>query len=168
MLVTSSVSEARLQGIVWSYAPSPASIARPRKQDVHPGAGAAPTPTTCASALPTGISFHVEFAAPGDKPYLQPLGDLPAWGASEPSMRRIAGTMSLRKASTVAAQPLPRRNRARSHPTSGTSRFAPKSARFLGLRVQQAGLLYSIEVWIDRGPHRHGQTNGQGMGWGNI
>jgi hypothetical protein len=91
----------------------------------------------------TGIPFHVEFAAPVDKPYLQPLGDLLH------GVRRTADALDrwddvASKAST-ALRSRCRVETANLSPDKRHLAICSEVRTLLGLRVQQAGLLYSIE-----------------------
>jgi hypothetical protein len=91
----------------------------------------------------TGIPFHVEFAASGDQPYLQPLGDLLH------GVRRTADVPErwedvASKAST-ALRSRCRVETAHVSPDKRHLAICSEVRTLLGLRVQQAGLLYSIE-----------------------
>jgi len=87
----------------------------------------------------TGIPFHVEFAAPGNKPYLEPLADL-LHGVRRTAHEPDRWDDIASKASTAL------RNRCRvetAHVSPDKRHIAICSEvrTFLGLRVQQAGLL---------------------------
>jgi hypothetical protein len=89
----------------------------------------------------TGIPFHVEFAAPVDKAYLQPLGDLLH------GVRRTADAPDrwddvASKASTALRS---RFETANLSPDKRHLAICSEVRTLLGLRVQQAGMLYSIE-----------------------
>src|SRR5262249_51035328 len=91
----------------------------------------------------TGVPFHVEFAAPVDKPYLQPLSDLLH------GVRRTVDALDrwddvASKAST-ALRSRSRVETANLSPDKRHLAICSEVRTFLGLRVQQAGLLYSIE-----------------------
>jgi hypothetical protein len=142
MLVTSSVSSARLQhrlavrSIAGKYcAPAEAKVCIWSGRPSHPD-----DLRVCSL---TGILFHVEFAAPADKPYLQPLGDLLH------GVRRTADAPDrwddvASKASTLLRSRC-RVETAHVSPDRRHLAICSEVRTLLGLRVQLAGLLYSIE-----------------------
>jgi hypothetical protein len=122
MLVTSSVSGARLQHrlAVRSIA---GKYCGPAEAKACMWSGRRSHPDDLRVCRLTDIPFHVEFAAPGEKPYLQPLGDLLH------GVRRITGTTSPRKRRLCCAAAAVSKQRT-FHPTIGTWPSAPRSARF--------------------------------------
>jgi superfamily II DNA or RNA helicase len=142
MLVTSSLSGARLQrrlavrSIAGKYcAPVEAKMCMWSGRRSHPD-----DLRVCSL---TGIPFHVEFAVPGDRPYLQPLGDLLH------GVRRTADVPERwEDVASKASTALHRRCRVETAHASPDKRhlaICSEVRTLLGLRVQQAGLLYSIE-----------------------
>jgi superfamily II DNA or RNA helicase len=92
----------------------------------------------------TGIPFHVEFAVSGEKPYLQPLGDLLH------GVRRAADAPDrwdeiASKASSALRGSRCRVETAHVSPDKRHLAICSEVRTLLGLRVHQAGLLYSIE-----------------------
>jgi hypothetical protein len=91
----------------------------------------------------TGIPFHAEFAGPGDKPYLQPLADLVH------GVRRTADVPERwEEVASKASALLRSRCRVETAHVSPDKRYLAiclEVRTLLGLRVQQAGLLYSME-----------------------
>jgi hypothetical protein len=92
----------------------------------------------------TGIPFHVEFAASGEQPYLQPLGDLLH------GVRRTADAPDrwediASKASTALRGSRCRVETAHVSPDKRHLAICSEVRTLLGLRVHQAGMLYSIE-----------------------
>jgi hypothetical protein len=91
----------------------------------------------------TGIPVHVEFAASGEEPYLQPLGDLLH------GVRRTAdwpdrwGEIAS-KASTALRGSRCRVETAHVSPDRRHLAICSEVRTLLGFRVQQAGLLYSM------------------------
>jgi hypothetical protein len=91
----------------------------------------------------TGIPFHIEFAAPGDKPYLQPLGDL-----LHGVRRTVDAPDRWDEIASKASTALRSRCRVETAHVSPDKRhlaICSEVRTLLGLRVQQAGLLYSID-----------------------
>ena len=92
----------------------------------------------------TGIPFHVEFATSGDKPYLQPLGDLLH------GVRRTADAPDrwediASKASTALRGSRCRIETAHVSPDKRHLAICSEVRTMLGFRVHQAGMLYSIK-----------------------
>ena len=143
LLVTSSISGARLQhrlavrSIAGKYcAPAEAKTCMWSGRRSHPD-----DVRVCAL---TGIPFHVEFAAPGEKPYLQPLGDLLH------GVRRTADAADrwedvAFKASTALRGSRCRVETAHVSPDKRHLAICSEVRTLLGLRVHQAGMLYSME-----------------------
>jgi hypothetical protein len=143
LLVTSSVSEARLQhrlavrSIAGKYcAAAEAKTCKWSGRRCHPD-----DVRVCAL---TGISFHVEFATAGDKPYLQPLTDLLQ------GVRRTADAPDrwediAFKASTALRGSRCRVETAHVSPDKRHLAICSEVRTMLGFRVHQAGMLYSIE-----------------------
>ena len=92
----------------------------------------------------TGISFHVEFAAPGEDPCLQPLA-ICCTGCATTSMQLITGRTIGLKASNALRGSRCRVEAAYVSPDKRHLAVCSEVRTLLGLRVQQAGLLYSIE-----------------------
>jgi len=97
----------------------------------------------CVCVL-TGIPFHFEFAASGEQPYLQPLGDLLH------GVRRTADAPDrwediAFKTSTALRGSRCRVETAHISPDKRHLAICSEVRTLLGLRVHQAGLLYSIE-----------------------
>ena len=142
MLVSSSVSGARLQRrlAVRSIADK---FCAPSEAKMCMWSGRRSHPDDLRMCSLTGIPFHVEFAASGDQPYLQPLGD------RLHGVRRTADVPErwedvASKAST-ALRSRCRVETAHVSPDKRHLAICSEVRTLLGLRVQQAGLLYSIE-----------------------
>jgi hypothetical protein len=159
MLVTSSVSAARLQhrlavrSIAGKYcAPVEA------KMCIWSGRRSHPDDLRVCSL--TGIPFHVEFGAPADKPYLQPLGELLH------GMRRTADAPDRwNDVASKASTALRSRSRVETAHLSPDKRHLAICAEvrtLLGLRLQQVGLLYSIEDGSIVGRIAIGKRTGKG------
>jgi superfamily II DNA or RNA helicase len=143
LLVTSSVSSARLQhrlavrSIAGKYcAPAEAKTCMWSGRHSHPD-----DLRVCSL---TGISFHVEFAASGDKPYLQPLGDL-LHGVRRTVDASDRWDEIASKASSALRGSRCRVETAHVSPDKRHLAICSEVRTLLGLRVQQAGMLYSIE-----------------------
>ncbi len=142
MLVSSSVSGARLQRrlAVRSIA---GKFCVPAEAKMCMWSGRRSHPDDLRVCSLTGIPFHAEFAGPGEKPYLQPLADLLH------GVRRTADVTErwedvASKASTVLRSRC-RVEAAHVSPDKRHLAICSEVRTLLGLRVQQAGLLYSIE-----------------------
>ena len=92
----------------------------------------------------TGIPLHVEFAASSEKAYLQPLGDLLH------GMRRSADATD--RWPEIASQASAALRGSRCHiegahvsPDKRHVAICSQVRTLLGLRVQQAGMLYSMQ-----------------------
>jgi hypothetical protein len=92
----------------------------------------------------TGIPFHVEFMASGEKPYLQPLGDL-LNGVRRTADARDHWDEIATKASTALRGSRCRVETAHVSPDKRHLAICSEVRTLLGLRVHQVGLLYSIE-----------------------
>ncbi len=142
MLVSSSVSGARLQRrlAVRSIA---GKFCVPAEAKMCMWSGCRSHPDDLRVCSLTGILFHAEFAGPGDKPYLQPLADLLH------GVRRTADvTERWEDVASKASTALRSRCRVETAHVSPDKRhlaICSEVRTLLGLRVQQAGLLYSIE-----------------------
>ena len=142
MLVSSSVSSARLQRrlAVRSIA---GKFCAPAEAKMCMWSGRRSHPDDLRMCSLTGIPFHVEFAVPGDQPYLQPLGDLLH------GVRRTADVPERWKdVASKASTALRGRCHVETAHVSPDKRHLPICSEvrtLLGLRVQQAGLIYSIE-----------------------
>jgi hypothetical protein len=92
----------------------------------------------------TGIPFHAEFAGSSQQPYLRPLGDLlhgVRWTADGPDRWEEVAS----KASTALRGSACRVETAHASPDQRHLAICSEVRTLLGLRVRQAGLLYSIE-----------------------
>jgi len=92
----------------------------------------------------TGIPFHIEFAASGEKPYLQPLADLLH------GVRRTADAPDrwediASQASTALRGSRCRVETAHVSPDKRHLAICSEVRTMLGFRVHQAGMLYSLE-----------------------
>jgi len=92
----------------------------------------------------TGISFHLEFAAPDEKPYLQPLGDL-LHGVRRTTDAPDRWDEIASKASTALRGSRCRVETAHVSLDKRHLAICSEVHTLLGLRVHQAGLLYSLE-----------------------
>jgi hypothetical protein len=143
LLVTSSVSGVRLQhrlalrSLAGKYcAPSEA------KKCVWSGRRSHPDDVLVCTL--TGIPFHVEFAALGEKPYLQPLSDLlHEERRSADATERWEDVAS--KASAALRGSRCRVETAHVSPDKRHLAICADVRTLLGLRVQKAGMLYSLE-----------------------
>jgi hypothetical protein len=140
LLVTSSVLGARLQhclavrSIAGKYcAPAEAKTCMWSGRRSHPE-----DVRVCAL---TGIPFHVEFAASGEKPCLQPLSDLLH------GVRRTADALDRWEDIASKASTALRGSRCRVETAHVSPHLAVCSEvrTMLGFRVHQAGMLYSVE-----------------------
>jgi hypothetical protein len=143
LLVTSSVSGARLQhrlavrSIAGKYcAPGEAKTCMWSGRRAHPD--------DIRVCNLTGIPFHAEFAATGNSAYLQPLADLLH------GVRRSADGMErwdniAAQASTALRGRRCRIETAHISPDKRHLAICSEVRTMLGFRVNQAGLLYSIE-----------------------
>jgi hypothetical protein len=143
LLVTSSVSGARLQ-----HRLAVRSIARkycaPAEAKTCMWSGRRSHPEDLRVCALTGISFHVEFAASGDKPCLQALGDL-LQGVHRTADAPDRWVDIASKASIALRGSRCRVETARVSPDKRHIAICSEVRTMLGLRVQQAGMLYSIE-----------------------
>jgi superfamily II DNA or RNA helicase len=143
LLVTSSVSGARLQHrlAIRSIAGKYCALAE-TKECMWSGRRSHPDDVFVCTL--TGILFHVAFAAPGEKPYLQPLGDLLH------GVRRTADAPNrwediASEASTALRGSRCRVETAHVSPNKRHLAICAEVRTLLGLRVHQAGMLYSLE-----------------------
>ncbi len=143
LLVTSSVSCARLlqrvavRSVAGKYcAPEEAKTCMWSGRRAHPE-----DLRVCAF---TGIPFHVEFAASGEQPYLQPLGDL-LHGVQRTADASDRWDDIASKTSTALRGSRCRVQTAHVSPDKRHLAICSEVRTLLGLRVQQAGLLYCIE-----------------------
>jgi hypothetical protein len=91
----------------------------------------------------TGISFHTQFAAPGDSSRLQPLADL-LHGLRHTSDASDRWDEIASKACTVLRASRCRIESASVSPDKRHLALCSEVRTLLGLRVQQAGMLYSV------------------------
>ncbi|WP_407180419.1 helicase-related protein [Bradyrhizobium sp. STM 3562] len=143
LLVPSSVSGARIQhqlairSVAGKYcAPAEARVCMWTGRRSHPD-----DLRVCSL---TGISFHAEFAAPGGNSYLQPLGDLLH------GVRRATDASDRWDAIALRASDALRGSRCRvefalTSPDKRHLAVCTEVRTLLGFRVQQAGLLYSMD-----------------------
>ena len=92
----------------------------------------------------TGVPFHIEFAASGDKPYLQPLGDL-LHGVRRTTDAEERWDDIAAKVSTALRSGRCRVETAHVSPDKRHLAICSEVRTLLGLRVHQAGMLYSME-----------------------
>jgi superfamily II DNA or RNA helicase len=142
MLVSSSVSGARLQRRL-AVRSITGSFCAPAEAKQCMWSGRRSHPEDLRVCRLTGIPFHAEFAGPGDKPYLQPLADLVH------GVRRTADVPERwEEVASKASALLRSRCRVETAHVSPDKRYLAiclEVRTLLGLRVQQAGLLYSME-----------------------
>jgi superfamily II DNA or RNA helicase len=142
LLVASSVSGARIQhqlairSIAGNYC-APAE-ARPCMWS-----GRRSHPDDLRVCSLTGVSFHTEFAAPGGNPYLQPLGDLLHGVRHTTDASDRWDEIALRASHALRGSRC-RVEYALTSPDNRQLALCTEVRTLLGLRVQQAGLLYSI------------------------
>jgi hypothetical protein len=140
LLITSSVSAARLQhrlavrSIAGKYC-APAETKNCMWSGHHPD-----DVRICAL---TGIPFHAKFAA-GDKPYLQPLADL-LHGVCRTADAADRWEDIAAKASTALRGSRCRVETAHVSPDKRHLAICSEVRTLFGLRVHQAGMLYSME-----------------------
>lgn len=143
LLVTSSISGARLQhglavrSIAGKYC-APAEA----KRCMWSGRPSHPDDIRVCSL--TGIPFHVEFAASGELPYLQPLSDL-LHGLRRTSDAAEQWAVVAAKASTALRGRRCRVETAHVSPDKRHLAICSEVRTLLGLRVHHAGMLYSME-----------------------
>jgi hypothetical protein len=142
LLVTSSVSGARLQQALATHSVA-GNYCAPAEAKTCMWSGRRCHPDDLRVCNLTGIPFHIEFAAPGDKPYLQPLGDLLHGVRRTVDAPDRWGDIAL-KAST-ALRSRCRVETAHVSPDKRHLAICSEVRTLLGLRVQQAGLLYSMD-----------------------
>jgi hypothetical protein len=142
-LVTSNLSGARLQHqlAVRSLA---GKYCTPAEAKTCMWSGRRSHPDDMRVCTLTGIPVHQEFAASGEKPYLQPLGDLLH------GVRRTADAPDrwkdiASKASTALRGSRCRVETAYVSPDKRYLAICSEVRTLLGLRVHQAGMLYSME-----------------------
>ena len=143
LLVTSSVSGARLQHRL-AMRSIAGKYCAPAEAKTCMWSGRLSHPDDVRVCTLTGIPFHVEFAASVEKPYLQPLGDLLH------GVRRTTDASDLwddiaSKASTALRGSRCRVEAARVSPDKRHVAICSEVRTFLGLRVHQAGLIYSMD-----------------------
>jgi superfamily II DNA or RNA helicase len=143
LLVTSSVSGARLQhGLaVRSIA---GKYCAPAEAKTCMWSGRRSHPDDLRICTLTGIPFHVEFAAAGEKPYLQPLGDL-LHGLRRTTDAPDRWEDIASKASTALRGSRCRVETAHVSPDKRHLAICSEVRTMLGFRVNQAGMLYSME-----------------------
>jgi hypothetical protein len=142
LLVTSSVSGARLhdrlavRSIAGKYcAPAEAKTCMWSGRHSHPD-----DIRICGL---TGIPFHVNFGALGEEPYLQPLSDL-LYGMRRPADAPDCWDKIASQTSAVLHGRC-RIEASRASPDKRLLAICSEVRTLLGLRVHQAGLLYSLE-----------------------
>lgn len=90
----------------------------------------------------TGIPLHVEFAALEDQPYLQPLGDLLHGVCHTADVPECWDDVTSKASTTLGSRC--RVETAHVSPDKRHLAICSEVRTLLGLRIQQAGLLYSI------------------------
>lgn len=159
MLVDSSISGARLQRplAVCSIA---GKFCAPAEAKVCVWSGRRSHPDDIRICPLTGVPFHVEFAAAGGECHLQPLGDLLH------GLRRTADASNRWEGvAAKASAALRKRCRVETAQVSPDKRhlaICSEVRSLLGLRVQHAGLLYSIEDDSIVGRIAFGRRTGKG------
>jgi hypothetical protein len=143
LLVTSSVSGARLQQLL-AVRSIAGNYCMPMEVKTCMWSGRRSHPDDVRVCTLTGITFHVEFAALGDRPYLQPLADLLH------GLRRSADAADrwediASKASTALRGSRCRVETAHVSPDKRHLAICSEVRTMLGFRVHQAGMLYSME-----------------------
>jgi hypothetical protein len=143
LLVTSSMSGARLQHrlAVRSMAGRYCAAAE-AKSCMWSGRRSHPDDVRVCAL--TGIPVHIEFAASGEKPYLQPLGDL-LHGVRRTTDATECWDDIASKTSTALRGSRCRVETAHASPDKRYLAICSEVRTLLGLRVHQAGLLYSME-----------------------
>ena len=142
LLVTSSVSGARLQQQLAIRSIS-GEYCAPGEATACMWSGRISHPDDLRVCSLTGISFHTQFAAPGDSSYLQPLADL-LHGLRHTSDASDRWDEIASKACTVLRASRCRIESASVSPDKRHLALCSEVRTLLGLRVQQAGMLYSV------------------------
>jgi len=143
LLVVSSVSGARIQHQL-AIRSAGGKYCAPSEARPCMWSGRRSHPDDLRVCSITGISFHVDFAAPGGSPYLQPLGDL-LHGIRHTTDASDRWTEIALKASDALHGGRCRVVSALSSPDRRHLALCSEVRTLLGLRVQHAGLLYSID-----------------------
>jgi hypothetical protein len=168
LLVTSSLSGARFQHRL-AVRSIGGKYCAPAEAKTCMWSGRRSHPDDIRVCSLTGIPFHVEFAALGEKACLQPLGDLLH------GVRRTADAPDrwdeiASKASTALRGSRCRVETAHVSPDKRHLAICSEVRTLLGLRVHQAGLLYSIEDGSIVGRIAMGKRTPKGWieaaGWG--
>lgn len=143
LLVASSVSGARIQHqlAVRSLA---GKYCAPAEARACMWSGRKSHPDDLKVCSLTGISFHIEFAAPEGNSYLQPLGEL-LHGVRHTTDAADRWPEIALKASDALRGSRCRVESAFTSPDRRHLALCTEVRTLLGLRVQRAGLLYSIE-----------------------
>jgi hypothetical protein len=143
LLVTSSVSGARIHHRL-SVRSIAGKYCAPKEGKPCMWSGRLSHPDDLRVCNLTGISFHVEFAALGETPYLQALGDL-LHGVRHTTDAVDRWDQIGMKASSALRGSRCRVETACVSPDKRHVAVCSEVRTLLGLRVQQAGMLYSIE-----------------------
>jgi hypothetical protein len=143
LLVTSSVSGARLLQRVAVRSVAGKHCA-PEEAKTCMWSGRRAHPEDLRVCAFTGIPFHVEFAASGEQPYLQSLGDL-LQGVQRTADASDRWDDIASKTSTALQGSRCRVEAAHMSPDKRHLAICFEVRTLLGLRVQQAGLLYRIQ-----------------------
>ncbi len=143
LLVTSSVSDARFQHCL-AVRSIAGNYCTPVEAKTCMWSGRRSHPDDMRVCSLTGIPFHVEFAASGEKPYLQPLGDL-LHGVGRTTDASDRWDEIASKASSALRGSRCRVETAHVSPDKRHLAICSEVRTLLGLRVHQAGLLYSVE-----------------------
>jgi hypothetical protein len=142
LLVTSSVSGARLQQQLAIRSIS-GEYCTPAEAGSCMWSGRISHPDDLRVCSLTGISFHMQFATPGANSYLQPLADL-LHGLRHTSDATDRWDEIATKASAVLRASRCRIEAACASPDKRHLALCSEVRTLLGLRVQQAGMLYSV------------------------
>jgi superfamily II DNA or RNA helicase len=143
LLVTSSISGARLQNelAIRSVA---GKYCAPNEAKTCMWSGRRSHPDDLRVCTLTGIPFHVEFAASAPETYLQPLGDL-LHGVHRTADAPDRWEDIAQKTSKALRGSRCRVETAHVSPDKRHLAICSEVRTLLGLRVNQAGLLYSVE-----------------------
>jgi superfamily II DNA or RNA helicase len=143
LLVTSSVSGARLQHRL-ALRSRGGRYCAPGEAKICIWSGRPSHPDDLRVCTLTGIPFHVEFAATGEQPHLQPLGDL-LHGVRRTTDAPDQWEDIASKTSSALRGSRCRVETAHVSPDKRHLAICSEVRTLLGFRVHQAGLLYSIE-----------------------
>jgi superfamily II DNA or RNA helicase len=143
LLVTSNISGARLQSALAVHSIA-GKYCTPNEAKTCMWSGRRSHPDDLRVCTLTGILFHVEFAAPAKELYLQPLGDL-LHGIRHTEDAPDRWVEIAAKASRALRGCRCEVETAYASPDKRRLAICSEVRTLLGLRVQQAGLLYSLD-----------------------